>query len=229
MAIPRILHLTSDSTPLRGLERRLLIRNRRVLRCWEVRVHSDTDNDALVSATSPEYSAAFRSLPHGVMRADVARLLYMHAYGGWYADTDYEWLNEPADDLLTRDLVLPLSREGTEARIGNAVFGSAKGHPFWLEVAHEMLSKPVPSDLPKSAIERTTGPERLSGFASLAVAQGAYLVPRRHFHGPTHVAHAATADVYGIHHTRGSWRDDAWRWKISIMRHEVRRLTHRRP
>lgn len=50
--------------------------------------------------------------PHGVMRADVSRLLYLYVEGGWYSDTDYYWVRDPTDLVKGRSIVLPTSRDG---------------------------------------------------------------------------------------------------------------------
>src|SRR6188474_231200 len=152
MAIPRILHLTSARVPLAGVEENFFRRNARVLGDgWTYRIWSDAENDAAVAQHFPELADAYRALPYGVMRADIARLVYMHADGGWYADTDYEWLRDPTEVAAEYDLVLPLSRDADDAGgecVGNAVFGSIARHPFWAAVVFDVLSTPIPSDLP---------------------------------------------------------------------------------
>ena len=113
MAIPRILHLTSARVPLAGVEESFFRRNARVLGDgWTFRLWSDAENDAAVTQHFPDLLDAYRALPYGVMRADIARLVYMHADGGWYADTDYEWLRDPTEvaaeyDLVVLDLHMP--------------------------------------------------------------------------------------------------------------------------
>ena len=51
---------------------------------------SDADNRALVAARYPHLLAMYDSLFLTVQKTDVARLLYLHAFGGLYADADYE-------------------------------------------------------------------------------------------------------------------------------------------
>ena len=55
------------------------------------RLWTDADIAALLSDTASPYAffaAAYEALPVGVMRADAARLVLLHAHGGIYADLD---------------------------------------------------------------------------------------------------------------------------------------------
>lgn len=222
--IPRVLHLTSATVPLRGTEAALSRRNAAVLTGWTVRLWSDADNDDLMASSFPGYVEQFRRLPFGVMRADVARLAYMAVHGGWYADTDYEWLRDPSDAAAPYELVLPRSLDETDEggpRLGNAVFGSAPGHPFWAEVLGALFEQELPADLPVTAIESTTGPEFLSTQEFRAAGRtGVWLPPRACFHSQVV---AARDGVFGVHHTRGSWRANPLRWRLRMMERRVRR------
>lgn len=70
-----------------------------------------------------------------INRADFVRALYVHRYGGVYADMD-TWCLQPVDTLFS-----PGSRKAYVAEMGpdtsfsqnipNAWFGSAPNHPFW--------------------------------------------------------------------------------------------------
>jgi len=228
MAIPRILHLTSARVPLVGVEESFFGRNVRVLGDdWTYRIWSDAENDSAVTQHFPDLADAYRALPHGVMRADIARLVYMHVDGGWYADTDYEWLRDPTEVAAEYDLVLPLSRDAGDAggeRVGNAVFGSIARHPFWAEVISDVLSTPMPSDLPTTAIEATTGPGLLSRHRTEAVNDPrSWLAPRRYFHTPVRLSRDSD-ETLGTHHTRGSWRANSLLWRAKMAERQLRRL-----
>ena len=227
MAIPRILHVTSRRVPLAGVERAFLRRNRHILGDhWEYRIWSDEDNDKAIERYFPDFLGVFRTLPHGVMRADLARLAYMHIEGGWYADTDYEWLRDPTDAAAEYDLVLPMSRDPQGAgdeRLGNAVFGSAAGHPFWTLVLRDALTAPISSDLPETAIESTTGPGLLTRHIDLARSyRKAWLPSRPFFHTPVRLVDECH-DAFGVHHTRGSWRPNSIRWRVKMTMRRVER------
>lgn len=51
---------------------------------------TDEDNLRLVHRHYPQHEELYRGLQLDVMRSDVARLMYLHQYGGLYADMDYE-------------------------------------------------------------------------------------------------------------------------------------------
>ena len=99
-AFPRVLHQTwlTSSVP-RGLARSICSW-RELQPGWQYAFHDDAQNDALVSSAYAWLLPVYSSLS-AVGRADVARLLYMHAYGGVYADLDMTLLR-PLDPLLRR-------------------------------------------------------------------------------------------------------------------------------
>jgi mannosyltransferase OCH1-like enzyme len=217
--IPQVLHVTSDRVPLVGMQRAFHRRNARVLAGWKIRVWSDADNDALIHSEFPQYLDAYRLLPHGVMRADVVRLVYMHALGGWYADTDYEWFKAPPVDQVA---VLPYSRDNM---LGNAVFGSRAGHPFWALALDALFAQPGLIDSTVLQIEDRTGPGFMTRLLPDAQALGdMWLPPRAYFHAPVT---SAGGDAFGVHHTRGSWRANPLRWKVQMMRRRLTRSVKR--
>jgi mannosyltransferase OCH1-like enzyme len=227
MAIPRILHVTSARVPLAGIEKAFFSRNARVLGAgWTYRIWSDAENDTVMAREFPDLVDTYRALPHGVMRADLSRLAYMHVDGGWYADTDYEWLRDPTEAAAAYDLVLPLARDAGDPggeRLGNAVFGSVAQHPFWGTALRDALSKPPPAELPTTAIEDATGPGLLTRHRESARADPhSWLPPRVYFHTPVQLSHASDATL-GTHHTRGSWRTNAMLWRAKMAQRQVER------
>lgn len=56
---------------------------------WLYVLWSDEDNRELVKQLYPQYLEGYDTWPHGISRADFVRNLYMHAFGGIYADLDY--------------------------------------------------------------------------------------------------------------------------------------------
>jgi len=64
---------------------------------WLYVLWSDEDNRKLVKELYPQYLQGYDQWPHGISRADFVRNLYMHAFGGIYADLDYM----PVSALLT--------------------------------------------------------------------------------------------------------------------------------
>lgn len=103
-----------------------------------VRIRAAPRRGLLASLTQStrEKTHATDAFPVNIMRADFVRALYMHQYGGVYADLD-TWCLRPVDSLLS-----PGSRKAYVAEMGpdlkfphnipNAWFGSAPNHPFWI-------------------------------------------------------------------------------------------------
>jgi hypothetical protein len=100
------------------------------------------------------------------------RLMYMHEYGGVYADLDVELL-QPLDKLLDsfadlhgasavlgqEPLAHALLLERQPRQVCNAVLASVRGHPFWLW-ALEIAAKELTGDSPWDPVG-TTGPRML--------------------------------------------------------------------
>ena len=119
---------------------------------WEYKLHTDVANAELVVERYPWLASLFLSLS-GIQRADVSRLLYMHAYGGVYADLDVELL-QPMQPLFDRlcetsnssaiigqePLAHSVLLESKPRQVCNAVLVSARGHPFWLWALQQIMS-----------------------------------------------------------------------------------------
>lgn len=168
-AIPHILHQSwrSQHVP-RGLQK--AIRSWRTVQPkWQYMFHDDADNLRLVQTRYAELEPSFRRMT-GIQRADVSRYLYMHAFGGVYADLDMELL-KPLAPLLRRlrrernaSVILgqePLPHsvllEQRVRQTCNAFIASAPGHPFWLEVVRRLVRRQRAGEDPVSS----TGPRML--------------------------------------------------------------------
>lgn len=201
--IPRLLH---QSWPTRGVPdalQRYVSSWKTIQPSWGYRLHTDADNAALVAEQYPWLEPTFARLSH-IQQADVARLLYMHAYGGVYADLDVELL-QPLQPLLE----LIIARKGARAILSqepaahalllerrprlacNAILASEPKHPFWLWLVkriHQRLgtADPVVDDTDPVG---TTGPRMLEealnsweavhgeSFAKVYTAPGQTLMP----------------------------------------------------
>jgi mannosyltransferase OCH1-like enzyme len=208
--IPKIIHQTSKT--LTPEEDRLGRRMRRILRGWEYRFWTDTENESLVEERFPEYLSIFRRIRRGVIKADIARYMYLLAFGGFYFDTDYKVLRFIDDETLSHACVLPISRgDKTSFRLGNAVMGSKPGHPFWTDFIEHIFSTVGLIDLAESKIEDVTGPDGLTRFyvARKQMYRDIYLPEKPIFHP----AHSCRGFLYerepmtvGVHLSWGSWR-----------------------
>lgn len=97
-----------------------------------------------VAANYPDFLPVYASYQNGVMRADAARYMLLHHYGGVYADLDCECLKS-FDEITTEDRIVvckePKSHEAAQADwrglpyfLFNGTLASPKGHPFWLHL-----------------------------------------------------------------------------------------------
>ena len=87
--IPKIIHQTARTKDISWEENVLVRRMQNKLKGWTYMFHDDDDNDRLVKTYFPEYYNVFSSISKGVAKADIARLIYLYVYGGFYFDTDY--------------------------------------------------------------------------------------------------------------------------------------------
>jgi mannosyltransferase OCH1-like enzyme len=219
--IPKIFHQTTADGQLSWEEKRLLARYRRLSPDWLHRLWNDYDNSAMVQRYFPQYAARYEAIRFGVAKADIARYVYMHAYGGFYLDTDYKVFRPFDDDLLSHACVIP--REfpqpiGAENNIqhvalGNAVFGSEPNHPFWARLIGHIFDMNKPEDLrDRHGIVRKTGPNAVSDFfidhagefTDIFMPDSALFYPSFVWYtGKT----AVTQDTYGVHLNWGSWHN----------------------
>ncbi|MBN1364690.1 MAG: hypothetical protein JW976_07800 [Syntrophaceae bacterium] len=104
---------------------------------WEFRLWTDDDNMLLVERDYPDFLSLYKSYDYPVLKADFARILYLHKFGGLYADLDLEPL-KPLDALMEKPcLVMGIEKGGmgkivhNRDFIINACLASPKGHRFW--------------------------------------------------------------------------------------------------
>ncbi len=218
MAIPQIIHQSwkSSHVPPAWQEYQSLIQTRHP--SWEYRLWTDDDNLHLVESRCPRLLDTYNSYSRGICRADVVRYVYMMVHGGLYADLDYEMLK--TFDLSDHRLVLPVSRESQSKegfRIGNCVFASEAGHPFWEHVIDMLVDEDHPRDRDP---EEITGPIFLTRALETWKGDRPHMPERRLFHPPTPKTENAYRAIvqddfsYGIHHCSGTWRDRPWYRRI---------------
>ncbi|CAE6443174.1 unnamed protein product [Rhizoctonia solani] len=141
---------------------------------WTYVLWGNDDNRALVETFYPVWLSAYDALPSDIYRAYFARNLYMHAFGGIYADIDSEAVS-PLNPLLKaqKSQGTPTAFLGTMKTSSHNLHGipnafmaaSAPDHPLWLVVAQDTV------DWSRArSWDRTVpipGPEYVSGPVSL--------------------------------------------------------------
>ncbi len=105
---------------------------------WVHKLWTDDENRDFVSKHYPWFLEAYDNLPRHIHRVDAVRYMYLHKFGGVYADLDFESIKPMDEYLKGKRLVLGRMRTAPfpawEHSIPNAVMASVPGHPFWLKV-----------------------------------------------------------------------------------------------
>ncbi|NWK79446.1 glycosyltransferase family 32 protein [Aquitalea sp. LB_tupeE] len=132
--IPKIIHQTSKEFTWE--ERKLTSRSKKIMPDFEFKLWSDEENLNLVNKHFPQYLQAYQNAWHGVIRADIARCLYLHEFGGIYCDTDYKFFKPIDNDFLAENCILGIEEEFDKGlnttKYGNAFMASEKGFHLWL-------------------------------------------------------------------------------------------------
>lgn len=215
MKIPKILHQTAKTAVVAPKWAPLLAKAKALHPGWEHRLWTDEDNLALIRERRPDLETAYLGLPKPIMRADLIRYLYMEQFGGLYFDTDYQFLKP--FDLEDAEIVLPReSNDGEPIYLGNCIFASVPGHPYWTAVLDHLKNHPPTADQIREEgdVVRLTGPGLVTEVweAGFRNDPSILLPPRSWFHPPTPPDDAALArilaqpETYGIHWCFGSWR-----------------------
>ena len=128
---------------------------------WEHLLWSDQANESLIMDEYPEFYGVYQSLNKGVERSDLARILYMHKFGGVYVDLDFVSLR-PLDPVLNalpaHIIVGEMAKQ--EQPVPNAFLASPKGDEFWLRVAIDGMVDFRENDVDKT--ESIFGADRLN-------------------------------------------------------------------
>lgn len=216
--IPKIIHQTSKTAEIPEKWETFRSRIIEMHPGWEYRLWTDSDNIEFVAKEFPEHLQLFKDYPKGIMRADVIRYMLMYRLGGFYMDLDYEMLKP--FDLLDRRVVLPHSRRLAEGdscdRMGNAVFASEPGNPFWKMLLDDLAANPPLQE--NVDVEAATGPNFVTKiYFSLPAEErdrlGIYAPDRILFHPETPRSKKDRENIvnngksYGIHHCHGTWRE----------------------
>jgi len=138
---------------------------------WKYMFWTDLDNRQLVADFYPDLLYTYDILPKNITRADFVRALYMHKYGGVYADLD-TWCLRPVDTLLTAGPGIAYVAEMGpdliyEHNIPNAWYASSPGHPFWLFFAERVV------ELTQNVVDGRRGWPGIEGIAGPVMLKAA--------------------------------------------------------
>lgn len=156
--VPKLLHQSWKNTTLPDKFKAWSQSCRAMNPDWEYVLWTDDDNKAMIKQFAPWFLKTYNGLPASIERADASRNLYMHIFGGVYADLDTECLR-PYNSLLASQNVSTVpyppsassGKDHTEPEskrkaflgqmhedrdfhsgLPNAWFASTPGHPFWI-------------------------------------------------------------------------------------------------
>ena len=206
---------------------------------WEYRFWTDADLENLVRAHYPDLLDLYLGVAKPVQRADIARYLIMHRFGGLYADIDTECL--ASLDFLLGESRVVLSEEPREhwdiARLRampyllfNGTFASPAGHRFWDHVITVLKRQ---KNARKDVLE-STGPLMFSGAAQSFDSPEQLAISSCHLFNPMckdgSTSNSAPGGAFAqhrasVHFWDGSWLDAR---SISPLKRVNRWLDHLR-
>lgn len=214
--IPKIIHQTYKSTELPPVYKQCQETVLKLHPDFEYRFYTDEDMDRVVREEAPEYYEAFSALPRMIMKIDMFRYFLMYLYGGLYVDMDYMMLRP--FDFLGKEVVLPCSREGVRGevqRLGNCVFASRAGHPFWKGLMDTLFTIDRGLGVTDSDVEQAatgTGPGFVTDmWMKWGDTRDIYVPKKVVFHPPSGTARDVLFEMrsYGVHFCAGVWRGGA--------------------
>ena len=124
---------------------------------WKHVLWNDEDCEAFIKNEYPQYYQMYMSYDRIIQRSDIVRYLFLHKYGGIYADLDYMVIKDFYQDL-PQDMVSVCESpfKGWE-KVQNSLMASNPGNPFWIKVVEKAKTRTGENNVLKS-----TGPILLS-------------------------------------------------------------------
>lgn len=229
--IPRILHHTvKDKVNLLPVWRECLATWRDKMTCkdandaneaigdksWTIMVWDDADNDRFVRTEYPQYYSLFLKLPRKINQVDFVRYLYMHKYGGFYADADTKCLRsiEPLRAWPNAQVILGEYSFYLNKFVECAIMGSVPGHPLWLNMIESIrsavetptLAQRICATIPSMAVMTQTGPLRFADVVHKQMrdsGSGIVLLPQHVLYPNPN--RPIPAESFTVHLCNGSW------------------------
>lgn len=211
MPIPKIIHQTyKDGNNMPELYKSCQETVKRLHPGFSYRFYTDEDIRRFIKIEYPEHYHQFQRLPRMIMKIDMFRYFLMYHFGGIYIDMDYKMFR--SFDLLSKSVVLPANRDS--GSLGNCIFASEPGHPFWKEVLDAFLSTDYSKNCNDENVIKSTGPGFLSSVYKKSLYKKEIFIPHRKFFHPVVPAckdkqlQLQCKNIYGMHLCAGVWRNN---------------------
>jgi len=101
---------------------------RRIYKGWNYILWGDTDIQELIQMNYSRYWGVYRDLHPKIKKADFARAVVLHAFGGLYMDIDFEAWRDATPLLQDDDLIL---FRDPYFSVTNCIMASVPAHAFW--------------------------------------------------------------------------------------------------
>lgn len=159
LEIPHIIHQSWKSENVPTKLKKWQESWKKIHPAWNYTLWTDEQNLKLVTDHFPWFLEKYNGFLRNIERADVARYMYMHRFGGFYADLDVECLADHEPLANCGGLIVPLLSNDYQFmhNIPNAWMASVPGHPFWTFLLVSILEDKRWHVFP----EASTGPIRL--------------------------------------------------------------------
>jgi mannosyltransferase OCH1-like enzyme len=181
---------------------------------WEYRLWNESDIEQLGLFNKKAFDAA---LTWGE-KSDIARYEILYRFGGLYSDTDFECVR--SFDPLHRCLDFYAGLENGECLVGNALIGSAPGHPI-LKSCIETLQSAKQGESGWQHVCNRTGPGHVTRCVKEHVMQEesdighcvlmptGYFFPWYPYFGQVRTMQQALnslrPETFAVHHWHSSW------------------------
>lgn len=183
---------------------------------WQQILWSDRMLLDFVAQHYPHLLSTYCSYPSGVQRADAARYMLLHHFGGVYADLDCECIR-PFDELLGEDRIVLCKEPDIHAQdqIGfrnlpyllfNGTMASPPRHPFWVHLIEQL-----PANQDAQEVLDSTGPCLLTAAQLSFPDQSAFAIHPSSLFSPLDrdgagtVESGAISPTLSVHHWAGTW------------------------
>lgn len=139
--IPKIIHQTTNSYTWE--EMTLIKKNKKIMPDFLHVLWGDEMNEVLFEKYFPNNVDDYLNFSANVVKADIARCLYLYDRGGIYCDTDYFFYRPIDAGLLAHRCVLGVEERENESvggyKAGNAFMASEASFGLWLEFVESIF------------------------------------------------------------------------------------------